>query len=227
MLTENTGIAMLDSGGESGRKWQRNQGKTTKDFENEPQITFEIEYQTRLNKDTNRYENDLSQAVTSKDINYTVSAFHYLSEVLVLDDLCRTFNRKKVNDWDSDIYGVSTAGRDWILAHGFKIGDSWNSYNGENTLDTVLQGTNLKHDSLGDYILLQIHGGCDVRGGYTDAKLVKVDKFMEGINPCPNVFGMINGVEVESSYNGVHLTDSDGNPVPLKGDGTDVIELSL
>lgn len=32
MLKENTGIALMDSGGDSGRHWQRNQGR---DFDNE------------------------------------------------------------------------------------------------------------------------------------------------------------------------------------------------
>ena len=33
MLTENTGIHLLDSGGVYGRHWERNQGR---DFDNEP-----------------------------------------------------------------------------------------------------------------------------------------------------------------------------------------------
>ena len=32
MLTENTGTHMLDSGGGSGRHWQRNQKKSIEDF---------------------------------------------------------------------------------------------------------------------------------------------------------------------------------------------------
>lgn len=32
MITENTGTHMLDSGGDSGRNWQRNQGKSIDDF---------------------------------------------------------------------------------------------------------------------------------------------------------------------------------------------------
>ena len=34
MLTENTGVHMLDSGGAYGRNWERNQVKTIEDFEN-------------------------------------------------------------------------------------------------------------------------------------------------------------------------------------------------
>ena len=40
MLKENTGIAMMDSGGEGGRAWQRNQKR---DFKKEPESTFEVD----------------------------------------------------------------------------------------------------------------------------------------------------------------------------------------
>ncbi len=39
MMTENTGTHFLDSGGESGRFWQRNQGK---DFKKEQPSTYKI-----------------------------------------------------------------------------------------------------------------------------------------------------------------------------------------
>ena len=49
----------------------------------------------------------------------------------------------------------------------------FNTYNGDSDLSQILQGAWLE-DADGDtYLLLQIHGGCDARGGYTDAKLFK------------------------------------------------------
>ena len=42
MMIENTGTHFLDSGGEDGRHWQRNQKKTLKDFENEEYISKEM-----------------------------------------------------------------------------------------------------------------------------------------------------------------------------------------
>ena len=42
MMIENTGIHFLDSGGEDGRHWQKNQKKTLKDFENEEYISKAI-----------------------------------------------------------------------------------------------------------------------------------------------------------------------------------------
>lgn len=45
-----------------------------------------------------------------------------------------------------------------------------NTYNGENLVDQILQYTLFSNDS-GEYVALQIHGGCDVRGGYTKPRV--------------------------------------------------------
>jgi hypothetical protein len=160
MLTENTGRHMLDSGGAYGRNWERNQKKTIEDFENEDEevITFDGNY-----------------------IERRVSVFHYLSQ-LQLDDICEEFNRLNTNpsDWEGDIYGkdsvygVSRQAADYLNDNfEVEIERSWNTYNGESDLSQILQGSNL--EIFGEqYILIQIHGGCDARGGYTDAKLFKL-----------------------------------------------------
>ena len=41
MLSENTGISILDSGGDSGRHWQRNTGLTVSDWESMPSVTID------------------------------------------------------------------------------------------------------------------------------------------------------------------------------------------
>ena len=56
MLVENTGIHFLDSGGKSGRAWQRNQGH---DFESEPPATVNFRY---------------------KYVDFTYSVYHWLVE---------------------------------------------------------------------------------------------------------------------------------------------------
>lgn len=45
-----------------------------------------------------------------------------------------------------------------------------NTYNGENLVDQILQYVLFSNDS-GEYVALQIHGGCDVRGGYTKPRV--------------------------------------------------------
>ena len=159
MLTENTGRDLCDSGGAYGRNWERNTGKTFEDFEKEPEAILEI--------------------YRDSDFSPRVSVYHKLTDgTLELDDLCREFNALPVPDWDcEDYYGVSQTGGEWLELHSFTpLRDGFNTYNWDNNFSQVLQGNFLTHSESDDiYLLLQIHGGCDVRGGYTDAKLFKVD----------------------------------------------------
>jgi hypothetical protein len=160
MLTENTGIHNLDSGGAFGRNWQRNQSLTIEDFRKRPEATVEL----------SMWRDGEIEAIP------TVDLFHYLSQTLELDDLCKKFNSHVVNDWESEeFYGVSQRGEQWILKRFETEGESFNSYNWESTLSQGVQGRHVVHEETGKrYVVLQIHGGCDVRGGYTNAKLFKL-----------------------------------------------------
>tara|TARA_R100000664_G_C2747624_1_gene135123 strand:- start:259 stop:879 length:621 start_codon:yes stop_codon:yes gene_type:complete len=163
MLTENTGKHFLDSGGDDNRWWQRNQKKTLQDFEDEEEET--------MHKDGDYYYRN-------------VSVFHYLSQ-LELDNICRDFNELNTNtkDWEGEAYGVCKTAWKFLKVGGrgfsctsdfFEIeeGRTFNTYNGESDLSQILQGTWLTINDE-EYLLLQIHNGCDARGGYTDAKLFK------------------------------------------------------
>ena len=160
MLTECTGKHICDSGFDNGRHWQRNQKKTIEDFENEPE--------EHIYKDGDYIYRDLS-------------VFHYLSE-LELDDICNEFNKINTNcqDWDAEInddsfiYGVCKEGGEYLTEFEYiNIHNTFNTYNGDSDLTQVLQGSNITINDE-DYILIQIHNGADVRGGYTDAKLFKL-----------------------------------------------------
>ena len=183
MLVENTGVHICDSGGGSGRHWQQNQGLTMADFDNLPpaKLSFEYDYP-----------------------EVTVSVWHKLtSGVIELDDLCREFNALPCPDWESDIHGVSCDQNEWLHMQGFEIGNSWNTYNWDNQFDQILQGCDLKFDGL-DYVLIQIHGGADARGGYTDAKLFKVDEWRESYSVIDDACGFC-----------ADLRDADGEQVTL------------
>lgn len=159
MLTESTGTAICDSGGADGRHWQRNQKKTIDDFINSPECTLESYHY----KDNNW------------DLIPTIDLFHKLTSTLELDSLCDEFNSMPVENWNSDYYGVSAEGFEWLENQGFQaIGEAYNSYNGDSALSQVVQGQQLQLYG-DDYLLLQIHNGADVRGGYTDAKLFRID----------------------------------------------------
>jgi len=167
MLTENTGRHFLDSGGSSSRNWQQNQDKTLQDFINEDEQVFEVDIETN-------------------EVIRTVSVFHYLAgagSCLELDEICKEFNKLQDNPsddirwekWaDFEVYGVFQSGADYLESFkDFQINSSWNTYNGESDLSQVLQGANIMINGE-SYIIIQIHGGADVRGGYTNSKLFKV-----------------------------------------------------
>lgn len=155
MLTENTGKHISDSGNAYGRHWERNHSKTIEDFENEPE----------------------SIVVFDKRYNYferTVSVFHYLSQ-LELDEVCDEFNslNRDAKDWDGEYYGVSEKAQEYLDNKGFSEEYTFNTYNGDSDLTQVLQGAWIRDEEGEVYLLLQIHGGCDVRGGYTNARLFR------------------------------------------------------
>ena len=168
MLKENTGRALTealtDSGDYCGRMRQRNQDV---DFEALPAVTGEVSYYRPKDKDT------IYEPI------YTISVYHFLTAHLDVDDLCEEFNSLPVLDWDSDFfYGVSSNGEAWLTSHEAKLhGECVNTYNAESNLSQILQYRRVKMVSsdrtLEDYVLLQVHGGCDARCGYTNAKLFR------------------------------------------------------
>jgi len=199
MLTENTGTHMLDSGGANGRAWQRNIGKTVDDFRAMPSATAEIYVR--------EYKGE-----TVAEVLPCVNVFHLLTGgALELDDLCHQFNAMPVEDWKGDFCGVSMAGAEWLEMRGFtEGGESFNTYNWAANHSQVLQGAELALEGeYGEekYLLLQIHGGADVRGGYTDAKLFKLDDHAEYHNALTEDCGFcaeLTGVDTETKdmFNG-------------------------
>jgi len=170
MLTENTGTHFLDSGGTNGRMWQRNESKCLQDFEDEQPESYQY-------------------AADSNEIYRTVSVYHYLTHNLEIDNICFRFNNLNTEpkDWEADtntdvsIYGVSLEAWDYLTEFNeVEVYRSWNTYNGESDLSQILQGANLIINDE-HYVLIQIHGGADARGGYTDAKLFKCGDHLDGM----------------------------------------------
>lgn len=166
MLTENTGKAMGDSGGAYGRNWERNQNKTLHDFEAEDDESYMFDHENGW-------------------LERRVSVFHYLTNNLEIDDLCEAFNslQDENDNWDADgdVYGVSREAYAMLMEHpDVEIQRTWNTYNGDSDLSQILQGANLEID--GEYyFIIQIHGGCDARGGYTHAKMFKGGDHCDGM----------------------------------------------
>jgi hypothetical protein len=208
MLRENTGRALCDSGDYYGRNWQKNRAKMLADFEADPEIKWEVSDYTP--KDGEKVF----------EIIYTVSLFHYLKSFLELDEQCDAYNAVPCENWDSDIaYGVSTEGQEWLEMRGATVGTAVNVYNHENNLSQVIQYSEVEID--GDYyVLLQIHGGCDVRGGYTNAKLFRFQDQREGhdyFGYDPDVTLVVTPAESEDlafdNYGGREWIDTEGRGV--------------
>jgi hypothetical protein len=217
MLTENTGTHMCDSGGSTGRNWQRNQGKNVEYFKSLPSATADIYYNER---------NDYYE------IEPCVNIFHLLtSGVLELDELCHKFNSIEVGEWSGEYWGVCNSGIGFLNKHSFEnIDNGFNTYNWCANHSQVMQGNMLERDDE-KYILLQIHGGADVRGGYTDAKLFKLDDHADFYNVVSEDCGFgaeIKEIDTETkdlfdgrTHNNIISLDYHGEWINYEGGGAD------
>jgi hypothetical protein len=144
MLKENTGSHMLDSGGAYGRNWEKNQKRH---FSKEPSTTMEI---------------------NNNDILITHNLYHWLNEqVNYSSEWTAKFNRFAKKPENKDSYWMEL-----MESFAHKYGEdvhTVNTYNGEDLLSQTIQYTGFTSDCECIY-LIQIHNGCDVRGGYTAPK---------------------------------------------------------
>ena len=153
MLTENTGTHMLDSGGAYGRNWEKNQGLTVDAFMEAPEASID------------------------KYGCINIDLFHFLKDrIEFMPEIQAEFDEWVNNDKNKDDgwYSLMT---EWCDDHKIVNGAyevrGFNSYNDECLLSQTIQGDFFEYDNT-TYLMLQIHGGCDVRGGYTAPKIFSV-----------------------------------------------------
>lgn len=180
MLTEPTGTHFLDSGGAYGRGWQQRAGMDVEAFRALPPASVEVWRGCEVGE---------AGEVTREGDGYVeLDTFHYLSSRL---DYCHpltqglhAFGRGKARadepwlatveayvakritgDPESDEKDIKAA-----LGNGYESDwgyGSFNSYNDENLLSSVIQGTYWTDPRYGSVVAIQTHNGCDVRGGYS------------------------------------------------------------
>ena len=197
MLVENTGSHFLDSGGAYGRAWQHTRaaygldsGLPNSRWHGGPRPTHdpsidEIERVALAMREGPMGSIDPYGMVI-------VDTFHWLVERLeYVPALNRKFRRyidklwahseAGANDWPYEPSAIEKFVGVLIERGVTKQGDinSVNTYNGEDALSRTLQYTAFGVDEddflpEGSYVALQIHGGADVRGGYTDARLFRM-----------------------------------------------------
>jgi hypothetical protein len=152
MLTENTGRHFLDSGGAYGRNWERAQGMTVESFLALPPVTVHRDYVTLDVFHYLRSRLEYDRAETARFVRWANTGER-------ADDNWLT----NMEEW-AKLRHVSSGGYSddhWSPSGGF------NSYNSDNMLSQEIQGDTWTAKDGRPFVLLQIHGGCDVRGGYT------------------------------------------------------------
>ncbi len=150
MLKKNTGVAMCDSGGAGGRHYQRNQER---DFASEPAITLDFRYES-IDVTLNLYHWLAGRLEFAPELQADFDAFNALPE--------------NVDDYWAEVLDA------WREARGAEIHETINSCNGEDLLSQTIQWWHGELDGE-DFIILQIHGGADVRCGYTAPKFFTPD----------------------------------------------------
>ncbi len=162
MLKENTGTHAMDSGGAGGRAWQKAAGRD-----------FQAEAASSVRFSTYR----MGDGRPSLDIEMTLSTFHYLLGQVTFDASMnkrwRDFERRNGgNSYLEDMERFP----EWLEKRGAEVSgiSTTNTSNMDTLLDRALQYVTFSCDGL-DYILLQIHGGADIRGGYTKPVVFRCD----------------------------------------------------
>lgn len=168
MLTESTGVNMLDSGGSMGRHFQMN--RMIRDFRKNKPLVISL-----------RVFND-----GDLDLYFSTNIFHYLTNCLAHDSLCEELE-EEFKEF-CELEDNKRTGYYYLMEEFTKLlkdryeGKSfgYNTYNGESNLSQVLQYNMITESYLDEpLILLQIHNGCDVRGGYTKPRIFKLDNYYE------------------------------------------------
>ena len=158
MMKENTGTHFLDSGNHYGRHWEKNQKVNS--FEDQEVMELEV------------YEDE---------VLITYNIYHYLTSHL---EFCENM-QKKFNNYlkhHEDKNYLQTM-KDFGKYKGYDV-TSMNSYNRECILSQTIQYVLFKGDDgiyNTEYIALQLHNGCDVRGGYTKPRIFipkEIDYFL-------------------------------------------------
>lgn len=186
LLRVSTGTAPMDSGGKDGRAWQR---ARFRDFKNEPRAVVNFKY----------------------DIEYTKSTYHHLVDHLTFEpeeDAAYQRWAKKQDDYDLTLMAA------WVEKLEKKYGklggfygdgkpDIVNTYNGECALDRTLQFQYWSYPYNADklYLLLQVHGGADVRGGYTHPMVFSCDMDSGFLNVADG--------EIRCSHDDEHVWSTD------------------
>ena len=97
-----------------------------------------------------------------------ISAYHYCLDRLTYDEVEDAKFQSFLNENRTKGY--------YALMQEYAGCRGHNTYNYENALTQVLQFVVWRQDERHSFVLLQIHNGCDVRGGYTRPRVFRADE---------------------------------------------------
>lgn len=169
LMRENTGIHFLDSGGENGRAYQKNQAREIifgepLEFEEGYGITIPIQDYMYAHFEIDEFCEAMNGEIQGNDTLYWIEeVYEYLSEKYELTtfrELSNTFN------YDNNL----------SQNFAFKVIELYGEF----------------------YCLFQLHNGADIRGGYTKTRVFKIndiDYFFSGMLVAYSV--EINGTAID------------------------------
>ena len=160
MMVENTGRHFLDSGGAYGRGFQWAQAAVEKSG-----VSAAEHYLSRPRAYLGGFQ---------EEVWPMVDAFHYLNETLDYEPELQELFESECDDstpWMAEAEGFAER-------HGDGEIRTVNTYNHDTLFNETLQwvefGADLDESGEDHYVLMQIHRGADVRGGYTKPRLFRV-----------------------------------------------------
>jgi len=183
MFKERVGHSIIDSGDYYGRQYERNQ-KLDLDAEERSTLRFSA----WKSGDEERLSVELSH-----------NTYHWLKERLELNeelnklmqDEDSPFRKEHDEDGRASWFELADVFPEWLSSAKDENGEEYgeckgiygdgepftiNTYNEENCLDQTIQFKYFENERFGSVIVLQVHGGCDVRMGYTAAQVFTVDE---------------------------------------------------
>ena len=162
MLTESTGKAFMDSGDIYGRHWETNQKDGIK--------------QGRQPCDFSIFKNETELTPIIPIFDYLSNTIKYTEECQMLEQLLPSLNYDVLHYLEDVISNPSNYDSELSVFENSEIFSSKvdNTYNYEDCLSQGFLYLWFTYD-VEDYIAISIHNGCDIRGGYTDIHIFKVE----------------------------------------------------
>lgn len=236
MMLERTAHQLGDSGDVYGRNYQRNQENGIDKSTISP-IDFYLDEENKtihLEQTVNIYDfltKHLDKSYTAdkiEEILYTVMEEENIDiySIWEIQDLFENnflesyiydnYFDETIDDYTEDYY-LEEIPYELSPSPYFKGYDWINTCNGEEFVSQTLQFMCFT-DGYNDYVLLQIHGGCDVRGGYTRPRVFQIEDidyflmYMDSMETCCDC-GLndlsLRGYDEISNRDGDWLDDKD------------------